>query len=297
MDDVDIADETTEDNAGADADAQQFAELGQKLYGEDFDVEEVEEYRTSKDGYVKRHNDMLTEAGRARDKAVELAEKVLDRDAAVATPAPQAQGPTINAASFAHEMGFNAADFSSDPARMWEEPITLRQLYASMNGVATWGKNKVEELYGGAIPENPADRVSLTSLGVKSEKALETALSNDTLLNGMLTEATVEDLVKQYDLAERDDIRKGLDEYDASSHGDLDSYIDGVAKASHEKFEGKLAEKSGRETSRRTRTSRTLRTGKRGGGIPRGEKEPSPWTEEGMRVVAARLREQQSFGE
>lgn len=296
MDDVDIADETTEVDAASEK-AKQFADLGAEIYGEDFNPDEAAEYVASKEGFVKRHNDLLTEAGRKRDEAVDKLLEIGAEKQAPAPPQTPTNGPVINAASFAHELGFNAADFSSEPSRMWDEPITLRQLYATTNGVATWGKNQVESMYGGPIPQKPEDRINLTGLSSKAEDALERAISTDTTLTGMLTEATVEDLVGTHDLAERDDIRKGIDEYDAGAHGDFDPYIEGIAKASHDKFDSKLSEKSTKERDRRKRTAPTLRTGNRGGGIPSGEKEPDPWTEEGMRQVARRLREQQSFGE
>ena len=104
--------------------------------------------------------------------------------------------------------------------------------------------------------------------------------------------------MSKHELAEADEIRAGIDAYDPGEHGEFDPYIEKVAEASHEKFESKLSEKDQKERKRRAKTPAHLRTSSRGGGIPRGEKEPNPWTKEGMRAVSQRLRrEQQSFGE
>jgi len=272
---------------------------------EGIDVSQVDEadlqsYLDDKSNWDKQQNHRLTELGVERDELKETMDRLAAsaEQMAASGNGAEAESPyAFDPYAFARQLGFNPEEFADAPNELWKEPVTLGQLFASTDGIAKWGKASVEAVYGGQLPADPAERTSMLALRQQGEEALEKALSTDSTLTNMLTEATIEDLASNKPMADKDELRDAIEAYSESDHGDFDDYITKAAEESHDKWDGKVSERAKKERTRRVKTPSHLRTGSRGGGIPKGEAEPNPWTQEGMAQLARRLRESESYGE
>lgn len=243
-------------------------------FGEDFSIEELEEFHTRREGWVSKYNDRLTQVGAKEKELTEslakIAPMLAERDKPKPEPKPQrTEQPQalVNPNSVMQALGIKITDQSD-----WNAPvdITPTQLYSIVEGILRMGKGEIDKVGGrlseiiGEVPEGG----KIPTLVEVNEMASRAASSHESFMKEMV----VTQLQEEYEYADRDDILRAIDDAAGLDNEEFDEKVREAAKRSHSRVDEPVR-KAKATTRKAKRGSPYLGQGTRAGMVA-GKKPP-----------------------